>query len=118
MNLPHPLTRCYGSSVAAVDRLHHEARGPFEPTPGVLPEAAVLVDGRHRPRFQRLHEQRAHASDEHHRVGVEVPRLAVRSEKTDVTHRVHRTCQRSSMVTLCMTSPTWVASATSIPSVT
>ena len=108
--------RGFGGRGVAVGGVDDEARGAREASPRVLAELAVLVDRGHRTRLERLHEQRAQASDEHHGIGVESPRHAVGPEDPEVGARGGYSC--SSIATLSITSPTCVASATSIPSVT
>ena len=100
----------------AVGGGEHEVGRALEAAPRVFAELAVLVDRGHRPRLERLHEQRAQAADEHHRIGVDAPRDAVGPEDPCVAaHAVQATRRALRSWTVRITSPTCVASATSMP---
>lgn len=98
----------------AVGRVEHELEGAVQARPRVGFVVAVLDDAGHRPRLEGLHEQRAHGGQQRRRVGVQSPRHAVGTEQPGV----HQSRGVSSTRTDCITSPTCVCWATSMPSTT
>ena len=99
VHLAHARGRGFGRGGVAVGGGEHELRRALEAAPRVFAELAVLVDRGHRPRFERLHEQRPQAADEHHRIGVDAPRDAVGPEDPCVAaHARPGYASRSSIV--------------------